>query len=50
MAASPPDELAGKTIGIVGLGNIGSETARKAKCLGMKVIALKKILRVNPIT
>ena len=38
----PPDELAGKTIGILGLGNIGMETAWKAKCFGMKVLALKK--------
>ena len=37
-----PDELAGKTVGILGLGSIGLETAKKAKCLGMKVIALKK--------
>jgi phosphoglycerate dehydrogenase-like enzyme len=37
-----PDELLGKTLGIVGLGNIGSETAKKAKCLGMKILALKK--------
>ena len=37
-----PDELAGKTIGILGLGNIGMETAWKAKCFGMKVLALKK--------
>ncbi len=37
-----PDELAGKTLGIIGLGSIGSETAEEAKCLGMKVIALKK--------
>jgi len=37
-----PDELAGKTMGILGLGNIGMETAWKAKCFGMKVLALKK--------
>lgn len=37
-----PDNLLGKTIGILGLGTIGSETARKARCLGMKVIAFKK--------
>ena len=37
-----PDELSGKTIGILGLGNIGMETAWKAKCFGMKVLALKK--------
>jgi phosphoglycerate dehydrogenase-like enzyme len=29
-------ELSGKTLGIVGLGKIGSETAKKAKHLGMK--------------
>jgi D-3-phosphoglycerate dehydrogenase len=31
-------ELFGKTIGIVGIGNIGSEVAIRAKALGMKVI------------
>jgi D-2-hydroxyacid dehydrogenase (NADP+) len=36
------DDLFGKTVGILGLGTIGSETARKAKCLGMKVVAFKK--------
>ena len=37
-----PDELAGKTIGILGLGNVGMETAWKAKCFGMRVLALKR--------
>lgn len=37
-----PDELAGKKVGILGLGNIGMETARKAKCLETEVLALKK--------
>ncbi len=32
-------EAAGKTIGIVGLGNIGQLTARKATAIGMRVIA-----------
>jgi D-2-hydroxyacid dehydrogenase (NADP+) len=36
------EELSGKTLGIVGLGKIGSETAKKAKHLGMKIIASKK--------
>jgi len=36
------EELSGKTVGIVGLGRIGSEVAKKAKCLGMKVIATKR--------
>lgn len=33
-------ELAGKTIGIVGLGNTGMATARIASAFGMKVVAL----------
>lgn len=32
-------ELAGKTLGIIGLGSIGSTTARKARALEMRVIA-----------
>lgn len=35
-------ELWGKTVGIIGLGSTGSEVARRAKCFGMKVIAVKK--------
>lgn len=35
-------ELAGKTLGIVGIGRIGSEIAKKAKCLGMKTVATRK--------
>ena len=35
-------ELSGKTLGIIGLGRIGTEIATKAKCLGMKVIATKR--------
>ncbi len=31
-------ELRGKTLGIIGLGKIGSEVAKKAKCFGMSVI------------
>jgi D-3-phosphoglycerate dehydrogenase len=30
-------EIAGKTIGVVGLGHIGSATARDAAALGMEV-------------
>jgi len=36
------DELSGKTAGLVGLGRIGSEIAKKAKCFGMKVIATRR--------
>ena len=32
-------EVKGKTLGIIGLGRIGSQVAKRAKCLGMKVIA-----------
>jgi len=33
------DEIAGKTLGVIGLGKIGSETAKRALQLDMKVIA-----------
>jgi len=36
------EELSGKTAGIVGLGRIGSEIAKKAKCFGMRVIATRR--------
>jgi len=34
------EELAGKTVGIIGFGNVGNETAAKAKCFGMRVLAI----------
>ncbi|MCJ7507614.1 MAG: D-2-hydroxyacid dehydrogenase [candidate division Zixibacteria bacterium] len=37
--------LEGKVLGIVGLGNIGLELARKAKAFDMKVIALKNSVK-----
>ena len=37
-------ELAGKTMGIIGLGSIGSHTARKARALDMRVIAVDPYL------
>ena len=36
---SPLIELAGKTMGIVGLGNIGMKVAQLARCFGMEVYA-----------
>jgi D-3-phosphoglycerate dehydrogenase len=33
------DELGGKTLGLVGIGNIGKEVAVRARALGMKVVA-----------
>jgi phosphoglycerate dehydrogenase-like enzyme len=38
--APPQAEANGKTLGIIGYGRIGREVARRAKALGMKVIAL----------
>lgn len=40
-----PREVAGATLGIVGLGSIGREVARLASAIGMRVIAT----RLNPI-
>ena len=39
---SPLTELAGKTIGLIGLGDIGSQVARIAIAFGMRVIAYRK--------
>lgn len=36
------EELSGKTLGIIGVGKIGGEIAKKAKCLGMKVLATRR--------
>lgn len=36
------DELTGATLGIVGYGGIGRETAKRAKAMGMKVLALRR--------
>ncbi len=33
------DEIGGKTLGLIGIGNIGKEVARKANALGMTVLA-----------
>lgn len=36
------DELHGQTLGILGLGDIGSELARRAKAFGMRVVAMRR--------
>jgi D-3-phosphoglycerate dehydrogenase len=33
------DEIGGKTLGLIGVGNIGKETAKRAAALGMSVVA-----------
>lgn len=38
----PSDEIHNKTIGILGLGSIGREIAKKAKAFGMNVLAMKR--------
>ncbi len=43
-----PEELEGKTLGILGLGTVGSELARKAKALGLRVVATKRNVEVKP--
>jgi len=37
-------ELYHKTIGIIGLGRIGSEVAKRAQCMGMNVLAYDPFL------
>lgn len=37
------EETTGKTVGIIGLGSIGKEVAKKAKLFGMRVVATKRI-------
>lgn len=37
-----PTVLLGKTVGIVGLGNIGKEVARLSKAFGMRVVAIRR--------
>jgi len=44
----PVNELCGKTVSVVGLGNVGREVARKAKCLGMTVIAARRKASIKP--
>lgn len=42
-AATPSfDELHGKTIGILGLGALGAEIARRARAFGMRVVGFKR--------
>lgn len=42
------EEIAGKTLGILGLGTVGSELARKARALGLRIIAIKRSVEAKP--
>jgi D-3-phosphoglycerate dehydrogenase / 2-oxoglutarate reductase len=48
------DEIGGKTLGLIGIGNIGKEVAKRAKALGMTVIAydpyVKSVDNVRMVT
>lgn len=43
-----PLEISGMTLGILGLGAIGCETARKAKAFGMRVLGIKRKMTAKP--
>ena len=45
---SPMIEIGGKTMLVVGLGGIGTEVARRAAALGMRVIATRRSSREGP--
>ena len=42
-------ELSGKTLGIVGFGDVGQALARRARGIGMRVIALRRSPRGTPV-
>jgi D-2-hydroxyacid dehydrogenase (NADP+) len=39
---TPPREIAGATLLVIGLGSIGNEVARMAKALGMRIVAVRE--------
>ena len=42
------DEIGGKTLGLIGVGNIGKETAKRASALGMTVVAYDPYVKEIP--
>jgi D-3-phosphoglycerate dehydrogenase len=45
-----PARLAGQTLGVVGLGNIGRAVAKKAGCLGLKLLGYDPYIRPEALT
>lgn len=43
-------ELMGKTLGVIGFGNIGSRVAIRAKAFGMKILAYDPYISASKIT
>jgi len=43
-------ELAGKTLGVIGMGNIGSAVAQRASALGMQVLGYDPLIPADEIT
>lgn len=46
--ANTMTDLAGKTVAIIGLGNIGQSIGRLAQAYGMRVVGTRRTLRVTP--
>ncbi len=42
-------EIEGKTLGIIGIGRIGQLLAKKAKALGMEIVAFDKFINESPL-
>lgn len=42
-------ELMGKTLGLLGIGNIASKVAERARAFGMKVVAYDKYVQASPV-